>query len=378
MSLEQVLRDGLTRLQQPGALNNEAQIKQSVILPILGGLGWDIYNPDELKPEFEVTDHQAPGKKGRVDYALGSLLSRNPPHPLVFVEAKNAGYANTKGEEQLFSYASNRGVPLLILTDGTVWNFYLSMAAGPPPERLFCRVELKHEEKIHDYVESFQHYLKKDNVLSEDAQHTAERELKRIKDKETARNAIGPCWDFLVSESHLILSNALAEAVEKQCGIRPELDDVEKFLQGLHSTPNPPNPEIRIVVDKKDRPPKPESSTLQASGRIIGYVLDGNRVETGAGYLTLLAILREFDQRDSSFMERFAAKTRTTKRHLVDRNPDNLYIGSPQLKKKYSQELGNGWWLGTNLSKSDVVRYVETACDIVGVKYGSRLTLTVK
>ena len=374
MSLEQVLKRSLTNLQ-PGVLANEAQIKLAVILPILGELGWNNSNPNEFKPEFEIPDPQVPGKKRWVDYALGSLLSSNPPHPLVFVEAKNAGYADTKGEEQLFSYAVNRGVPLLILTDGTVWNFYLSMAAGFPPERLFCRVELKYEEKIPDYVESFQHYLKKDNVLSEDARHTAERELKRIKDKETARNAIGPCWDFLVSESHLILSNALAEAVEKQCGIRPELDDVEKFLRGLNSSP-----EITIPPSPTPPPPPllPQPSARQASGRIIGYVLDGNRVETGAGYLTLLAILREFDQRDPSFMERFAAKTRTTKRHLVDRNPDNLYIGSPQLKKKYSQELGNGWWLGTNLSKSDVVRYVETACNIVGVRAGSQLTFIVK
>ena len=372
MSLEQVLRESLTKLQS-GDLNNEAQIKSAVILPILRELGWDDSNPNEFKPEFEIPDSQAPGKKRWVDYALGSLISGNPC-PLVFVEAKNAGNADTKGEEQLFYYAANQGVPLLILTDGNVWNFYLSMASGIPTKRLFYQVELKHGEKIPDYVESFQHYLKKDNVLSEDARLLAEEQLKRVRDKETARNAIVTCWRALLSKPDRSLSNALVEAVENQCGIRPELDDVETFLQGLNSSPE-------IIIPPSPTPPPsplpPQPSARQASGRIIGYVLDENRVETGAGNLTLLAILREFDQRDPSFMERFAAKTRTTKRHLVDRNPDNLYIGSPQLKK-YSQELGNGWWLGTNLSKSDVVRCVETACDIVGVKYGSQLTLTEK
>ena len=375
MSLEQVLKQSLTNLQS-GVLANEAQIKLAVILPILGELGWNNTNPNEFKPEFEIPDLQVPGKKRWVDYALGSLISSNP-RPLVFVEAKNAGYADTKGEEQLFSYAVNRGVPLLILTDGTVWNFYLSMAAGFPNERRFCQMELKHEERIPDYVESFQHYLEKDNVLSGSARLLAEEQLKRVKDKETARNAISPCWNTLLSKPDRSLINALAEAVEKQCGIRPELDDVEKFLQGLHSTPNRPNPEIRIEVEKKDRLPKPESSPRQANGRIIGYVLDGNPVKTGAGNRTLLAILKEFDRRDPSFMGRFAEATRTTKRNVVDRNRDNLYIGSPHLKED-SQELGNGWWLGTNLSKSDVVRYVETACNIVGVRAGSQLTFIVK
>ena len=49
-------------------------------------------------------------------------------NPLVFIEAKRLGNVDYRAEGQLFGYAVNRGVPFLILTDGNVWDFYLSMA----------------------------------------------------------------------------------------------------------------------------------------------------------------------------------------------------------------------------------------------------------
>ena len=76
--------------------------------------------------------------------------------PLVFIEAKGLGLVSTAGEEQVFGYAVNRGVPFLILTDGNLWDFYLSMAAGIPAERRFYQAELKCEERISEYVESLE------------------------------------------------------------------------------------------------------------------------------------------------------------------------------------------------------------------------------
>lgn len=123
MRMEELLKTAVQQLNS-GLLTNEAQVKQAVVLPILRGLGWDDTNPAEFVPEFGLDE-------GRVDYALCQTVG----NPLVFIEAKRLGSADTKGEEQLFGYASNKGVPLLILTDGNVWDFYLSMAAGVPAER---------------------------------------------------------------------------------------------------------------------------------------------------------------------------------------------------------------------------------------------------
>ena len=126
-------------------------------------------------PEFSVDN-------GRVDYAL---LRRGGP--LVFIEAKGLGSVDIKGEEQVFRYAVNRGVPFLILTDGNLWDFYLSMAAGDPPDRQFYRVELTNEERIHEYVESLETFLRKNRVVSEQARVDAEQRLRTTVSEEKVR-----------------------------------------------------------------------------------------------------------------------------------------------------------------------------------------------
>lgn len=127
-------------------LRNEAQVKSAVILPVLRALGWNDANPNSVLPEYEVPKEQS---KGYVDYAL---LGRRGP--LVFVEAKRIGGIDVNAETQLFKYAVNRGVPILILTDGRQWDFYLSMAAGIPQERRFYRLELDSKQNISECAEN--------------------------------------------------------------------------------------------------------------------------------------------------------------------------------------------------------------------------------
>ena len=107
---------------------------------------------------------------GKVDYAL--LDGRIP---LVFIEAKRIGAVDVGGEEQLFGYAAHKGVPLLILTDGDRWDFYLSMAEGVPEERRFYRLELSEfEQRNCEYLDFLGKHLRKDHVLSREAKRSAE------------------------------------------------------------------------------------------------------------------------------------------------------------------------------------------------------------
>lgn len=157
MNLDQTSRSAASRLRS-GQLDNEAQVKQAVILPILRALGWDDSDPETFKPEYSAGS-------GRVDYAL-------PCHgrPQVFIEAKRRGALDVRAEEQLFGYASNRGVPLLVLTDGYHRDFYLSMAGGPPEERRFDRLKLRDENQCPDYAEVLEAHLRKRYVASGAAQ----------------------------------------------------------------------------------------------------------------------------------------------------------------------------------------------------------------
>ena len=373
MSLEQALRNGLERIKS-NQLTNEAQVKQAVILPILRALGWNDSDPNEFVPELSV---DLDSGKGSVDYALHATLPNR--RPLVFIEAKKLGSVDILGEEQLFRYATNKGVPFLILTDGNIWNFYLAMADGIPAERIVYRVELEQEEKLVEYAKKFELFLEKDRVLSGEARQEAEGQRRSDRNRTAARNAIPGCWHDLLGEPHQSLVDLLVDLVQTKSGLRPDLDDVRAFLKDQSSFPVLPTP-VPIAS-----PPKPPStpSLVPPSGRrvtgksrrskIVGFALDGVETQTGAASRTLAEILKEFQRRDQTFMRRFYPEGTGRNRKLVSQNRDDLY-DSPHLKDQ-STDLGNGWWLGTNISKSQVVKYSELACNIADVSYGTRLTL---
>ena len=361
MSLEQGLKSVIGRLCS-GLLENEAQVKQAVILPILRTLDWDDSDPESFRPEYSVG-------RGLVDYAL-----LDHGNPLVFIEAKRIGALDAGGEEQLFGYASNRGVPLLVLTDGNRWDFYLSMAAGVPSERRFYRLELLLKHKIPEYVDFLDQHLRKGRVVSGEARLVAEKRHASNREQERAQQAIPRTWRALLQEPDEMLRDLVAEMVESECGTKPELDDVEVFLKNLVFTSPPPKSGSGSSLPSPD-PDIPSSGPPQlVRARIVGFVLGEEHVESGTAIGTLAELLTRFERDVPEFMERFAVKTISRNRKLVARNPTDLYQKS-HLVGKHSKDLRNGWWLGTNLSKAQVRGHIETACGVAEVSFGSQLKL---
>ncbi len=91
-ALEETLKKA-TEWIRSEKLQNEAQTKQAVILPILRCLGWDDTNPDECFPEYPIPDSTSE----RVDYAL-CQTDTDCPSPLIFIEAKSLGRIEEAGE----------------------------------------------------------------------------------------------------------------------------------------------------------------------------------------------------------------------------------------------------------------------------------------
>lgn len=365
MDLEKVLRDAAENVLSDQL--NETQVRTSVINPILRGLDWNDGSPEEFKVEFSVND------VGRVDYALCK-----DSKPLVFIEAKRLGHADVHGQEQLFNYANNQGVPLLILTDGNVWNFYLSMAAGIPSERQFYRMELQRRDKIPEYIKILNLILRKERVFSKEAKRSAEDLHEGENMKKKAREAIPDIWQSLLKEPSENLRELIAESVEGEVGTKPELDDVEEFLREISSSYSS-GYDIKISSNSSRRLNRATKTSdvnpVKHQGKIIAFILDGERYEGKTANGSLVKLLMEFQRRDSGFMTRFASESAGRKRQLVARNPQDLYPGSPHLMEKHSLEIGEGWWLGTNNATRDVRRHIETACQVAGIKFGAELTL---
>ena len=356
MDLEGTLRIAVANLGS-NRLENEAQVKQAVILPVLRALGWDDADPDAFRPEYAV-------EGGLVDYAL---FDRSMPR--VFVEAKRKGAISADGEEQLFRYAANQGVPLLVLTDGNVWALYLSMAEGVPSERRFFVTQLEQAD-VSECAESFGSLLRKDRVVSGAARREAERRHESVRARMRARDGINSAWQELLAGPDEMLRDLLAEKVETDSGIKPDLKDVESFLRAVPSSLLPPQepdrPEPVAGLPRKGR-------RTQSGGKIRGFVLRGQRVECRNARTTLTHIIQRLDRDSPRFMESFAEAAKGKTRRLVARNRSNLYDKSHL--EKHSVDLGNGWWMGTNLNAAAIRQHILTACRVAGIRFGSQLTL---
>ena len=110
------------RAQQTSeSLTNEEATKMALIAPFIQALGYDIFNPCEVKPEFAA---DLPGiKQGeRVDYAV---LDRETGIPKILVEAKpyRTDLSHTE-MGQLSRYFAATHARIGILTNGRVFQFF--------------------------------------------------------------------------------------------------------------------------------------------------------------------------------------------------------------------------------------------------------------
>ncbi len=123
MSLDR-MKDRLAQIQ--ARVNNvkgkgEEATKQALVLPWLDALGYDIWNPDEVCPEFEADFAvKKAGQKEKVDLAICICGACR-----IFLEVKSADTVLDGHEGQLARYFNGvRSVCLGILTNGVEYRFF--------------------------------------------------------------------------------------------------------------------------------------------------------------------------------------------------------------------------------------------------------------
>ncbi|MGN9806456.1 hypothetical protein [Micromonospora sp. L32] len=145
--------DLLERHRRRAQRIGEQNTKAGLIEPVIGALGWDLFDPDEVHREYRRR-----GADNPVDYAL--LLLRTPR---LFIEAKGLGenLDDPRWANQTIAYAAVAGVEWVALTDGSEWRVYNAHAPVPVEQKLFRAVRL--EDDVDAVVELLS-LLSKDNM----------------------------------------------------------------------------------------------------------------------------------------------------------------------------------------------------------------------
>lgn len=101
-------------------INTEESTKMSFIMPFFQLLGYDVFNPHEVVPEFTADVGIKKGEK--IDYAI----IKNDK-PVILVEAKWCGENLDKYDSQLFRYFGTSTAKFSILTNGILYRFYTDL-----------------------------------------------------------------------------------------------------------------------------------------------------------------------------------------------------------------------------------------------------------
>jgi len=196
---------------------DEASTKQAVVLRLFSFLGWDIFNVDEVYPDFSVNSHS-------VTYALRAKNANK-----IFIEVKRVREKLDNYQKPLLNFAASENVDISILTNGVLWWSYLPRSAGNSQEKWFYSVDLL-KQKEDSIVPQLIDLLSKNKVVKGQALKAA-KVLNQNKNQKIASNVIPEAWNKIISQPNMIFVELLRESTEKISGCRVEAKLVERFLE---------------------------------------------------------------------------------------------------------------------------------------------------
>lgn len=384
-----VLETKLTEIQgrlTPEHFPSEAAVSQGIVLPILRELNWDTDNPMVVRPEYTAG-------RGRADFALCD----DSGNPKVFIEVKGLGGVTEKAVEQVMQYAFRVGVPIVVLTDGRTWTFYLPAEGGSSYEakRAFKLDVLEHSpQKSSEFL---QRYLEESKVVSGEAFETA----RVIFLLEKYRKDEPDMWEKMVDEAIAKFMRALRFLAEEigpksaQDNIAPDIVDYFHLLlrqkispsssgttaQGRQASapPMPPAPMLKTSAGTQPESgrqvPVLPSSGASGGGRSGELVILGKSFPCKNPTDAMVIVFKELENREPGFWQRFYNDPRNHRktRRIITQDTRGLY-DNPLYEKAYKQ-LGGDWVIATYNSRQIIERNIRIAAEVAGLEFGKDIVI---
>ena len=345
-----------------GGFRSEAEISQGVVKRLLHELGWPVFDVRVVAPEYRI------GKR-----MVGYALCHPPGKPAVLVEVKDLGKADSRGEKQLFEYCFHQGVPVALLTDGRIWNFFFPAGQGSYDDRRFGQVDLVEDEAT-ACGQVLARYLHFDHVKSGAGRKHAEQDYDTTRSEREAATNYDAAWNRLLSGPDSRLLDLFRGEVERVSGVRPSRDWAAKFLQRQNRRREAGPARSRSGRSKqiptKSASDGPTAADQRTSGR-FWYQFGGQRESFRSGVELIVAVFDKLAAHHPTLLERYSTKHRGRTRRYVARTRDDLY-DIPEMRK-HGKRMKCGWWIDTNCSNAQKESRIKKACKIVGIRYGQDL-----
>jgi hypothetical protein len=272
---------------------DEASTRQAIIGRVLHLLGWDIFNVDEVVPEYPVGDT-------KIDYALKTGRYNDK----LFIEVKRIREDLARHQEQLLGYCFKEGVNFAILTNGIVWWFYLPLRQSSWEERRFYAIDIVQQESK-DVASKLIEFLSRDNITNGNAIKNAEL-MYVSKDKDNVlNNTLPKAWDKMIVEGNSRLIELIGDVTENLCGFKPDTGTIKRFLSGheyhlrtigvgIQPSKDPIPPEVQQTKDQNiaESPPiEGKQVATRNKNTISSFYFLGSKYDVDTWKALLMKIL---------------------------------------------------------------------------------------
>ncbi len=153
-------------------LQTEEATKNALIMPFLQALGYDVFNPLEVMPEFTCDIGTKKGEK--IDYAIFK-----DGKPIILIECKHWAQDLKLHDNQLLRYFHVSNAKFGVLTNGCIYRFYTDLEKpNVMDEKPFLEVNLSdlRDHQIEELKKFHKSYFDLDNIVNtaSDLKYTAE------------------------------------------------------------------------------------------------------------------------------------------------------------------------------------------------------------
>lgn len=189
-------------------LSTEEATKNALIMPFIQLLGYDVFNPFEVNPEFVADIGIKKGEK--VDYAI-----MKDGHPTILIECKHHLEKLDPHNSQLFRYFHTTKAKFGLLTNGLTYRFYTDLEEKNKMDNTpffeFKIDEIK-EAEITELKKFHKSYFDVENITNTASELKYLNELKTLLNREM----ILPSENFVTFFTKQVYSGQMTAKVKEQ------------------------------------------------------------------------------------------------------------------------------------------------------------------
>lgn len=263
------------------SIQTEEATKNAFILPFIQALGYDVFNPLEVVPEFTADIGLKKGEK--VDYAI-----LKDGKPQILIECKWWGDSLDAYSSQLFRYFHTTNAKFGLLTNGLNYRFYTDLVdANKMDEKPFLEFNITDiKEQVVNEVKKFhKSYFDIETIVSSASELKYSSAIKTIMTKELNE----PSPDFVRFFVKQVYAGQAKEKVMIQfTGI------VKKALSQLIS--DIISDRLKTVIDKENEPAKQPKQEIEPPKTVENKVIT-TEDELGAFYIVKAILMPEVESK---------------------------------------------------------------------------------